>query len=139
MKLKFRVWDKRNRKMIYLNDIHDSFTFDRYGRASYYNLQNGDGSEDGYSDPMPFTGLIDKNGVEIYYNDIVKYKNHKFVVLYDSGGFILVRLNNNTDMYELFSDYLVDNVYPLLQLMSESASEEENIIFELSVIGNQYD
>lgn len=63
---KFRIWNEEMRKMKYLNDIHDSFYFDRNGNACYFNLQAGYGGI-----PMQYTGMRDHKGVEIYEGDII--------------------------------------------------------------------
>lgn len=136
MKLKFRVYDKRREMMVYLNNYHDSFSF-YGGEASYYNLQNGDGTGDGYSKPMLFTGLCDGQGVEIYLYDVVTYKGHQFMVAYDIGSFMLVRLDKDTDMVEVFDDYWSNDEYPLSTLYL-SGNEEENIILGLKVVSNMY-
>lgn len=69
--LKFRVWDKDLKKMRYLNTNHDFICFDSCGNAYYENMQTGLG--EWFSDLMQYTGLKDKNGVEIYEGDIVEY------------------------------------------------------------------
>ena len=57
--VKFRVWDKLEKRMIYANN-HISMNLN----GNVYNLQNGAGGED--YELMQFTGLLDKNVKEIY-------------------------------------------------------------------------
>ena len=90
--LKFRVWDKLAKRMIYPhNDNQQHFIIDLNGR--FHNLQNGSGGDDCVI--QQYTGLNDNNDDPIYEGDILK--NHYDVgnniigqVLYeaDHGGYI---------------------------------------------------
>lgn len=136
MQLKFRVYDKVRGDMVYLNDYHDSFSF-YDGEASYYNLKNGDGTGDGYSKPMLFTGLYDGHGTEIYQDDIVTYKGHRLMVAFNIGSFMLVRLSRETEMIMLFEQWWSDDEYPLADLYL-STFLDDNTIYGLKVVSNTY-
>ena len=112
--IKFRAWDEENEVMVYNVAI-----------------SNGKPAKPGYqwfstentvhnSQPLQFTGLKDKNGVEIYEGDIVRYEEVNYKIVFEVGAF------NADGFYSTWQDVPYD-------FFSERANESSQ------VIGNIYE
>lgn len=75
--IKFRFWDSRLQRMM------ASQTITELMKHNHYNLDN---------DVMQYTGLKDKNGIEIY--EFVEIDN-EWEVQYSNGSYVLINISND--------------------------------------------
>lgn len=73
--IKFRIFDKVNKNMIY---PADKIYISMFGKVLFERIDDStvDEAEEGTFDLMQFTGLLDSKGREIFEGDIIRYTAH---------------------------------------------------------------
>lgn len=126
-KIKFRCWDKNKKQMRAVRDI----CFDQYGTIDVY-CECDDINEPakGNDSLMQFTGLLDRNGKEIYEGDIVEWKYlqtwHKNEVRWVGGEFVVTTSGFKDDLNEpqnlslvsILNCEIIGNIYENPELLN---------------------
>ena len=115
--IKFRLWDDYYKEMNSLDPKSD-FDCTRFTLSAL--------NESKYIKPMQYTGLKDKNGVEIYESDLVKTDKGIFQLTIDCFGPELSGYDNGDYYYGDVSEYhnwnefeVIGNIYENPDLLEE--------------------
>ena len=123
--IKFRAWDKENKKMMKVSSLHlenKEISVKENGTFHLFRMQ----------DLMQYTGLKDKNGKEIYEGEIVLIKLdetstwHKTVVGFKKGAFIANLIDKEDYVYIFHHGFtgddfeIIGNVYENKNLLEEN-------------------
>ena len=126
MELKFRAWDKQNND--WLKNVDESLMINPYTEGKYFRIDDMSHTGSDHVEIEQFTGLQDKNGVDIYVGDIVQYPGdyygfHKQAVIYFEGRFApLVQVeegHNAIDGYEAEYFEVIGNIHQNPELLKK--------------------
>ena len=125
--IKFRAWDKKNKKMLEVDILFINEKMFRPVDGREYDVWNYD--TEYFSNPLQYTGLKDKSNKEIYDGDLLKveldwgYGLAKIIVeiYFKDGCFRAKALNSHEDtlLIELPPCEVVGNVYENPELLKE--------------------
>jgi hypothetical protein len=125
--IKFRVWNDASKEMTFFDT--PMFTLMKEPVVAFKNCTYNKIMLCGYSEAMQSTGLLDKNGVETYFKDLIRGKlvsspDLSIIgeVVFDENFFQIGVKNDAgiTPLYSIKDIEIIGNVYQNAELMKES-------------------
>lgn len=141
--IKFRIWDKYEKRMFYPDDISYICSIDNlhFSSTPIHKLDEIDYIETTDDvEIMQYTGIKDKNGRNVCEGDIIKLTNGDFcIVLFQDGAFMInfVKNGETGEVYPIDGKEVCHMTLDDISSFPRSSSLDRNINIE--TIGNIYE
>jgi len=125
--IRFRAWDIKNKEMLYdgieleirLLDLPTPTPDQPLNRIGFTEY------EQKHFHIMQFTGLLDKNGKEIFENDVVLANGRRQVVEFKFGKWLIVDLLKDDPYTNMLYDFIHDDGAHLIEIIGNRFENPE--------------
>lgn len=110
--IKFRSWDPLKKEMMQAGSLNDWF-------GAISKLRINPIKANPHEIFMQFTSLKDKNGVEIYEGDILRYDGEERIVVYEAPSFELQLKETRAFAWDNWAEFgeIIGNIYQNPELL----------------------